>query len=132
MTNSTFRNANNSNENNASIEFKDFTVLVKQLMEAKNITRAELIEGSCLSKVTVSRILRNTNNKGSGYTPTMNVVSAICFGLKATDAEAEELLLSAFPQWKVGRKYFSKEYGIYDANSILDDNGLSPIGNTEL
>ena len=113
---------------NKDNDFKDFTTLVKDEMERKGITRAELKNNSKLSNVTIGRILKNTNNKGYGYTATIETVIAVAHGLKLSEAEAQELLCAAFPQWKVGLAYLGKRNGLDSANEILFDNGFDAIG----
>jgi DNA-binding transcriptional regulator LsrR (DeoR family) len=47
-----------------SVNLESFSDAVKRLMKEKGMTRAELIKRSGLSKYVISRILRNTNDKG--------------------------------------------------------------------
>ena len=54
-----------------------FSQCVKHLLQEKVMDQKDLAAKSCLSEATISRILRNWNDKGATYRPTEEVIVAI-------------------------------------------------------
>lgn len=109
--------------------FDDFTHAVLWRMNEKNLTQADLVKLSALSKTTISNILRNTNNKGKKYRPTPEVVMAISIGLNLSNDEYLELLYLAYPQMEHMEELLEKQFSIGEANIVLYDKGLPLLGN---
>ena len=97
-------------------------------MNVKGITQAELTRKSGLSKTTVSRICRNSNDKGSSYLPTLPIIMSISVGLQLTRAQASALLFSAFPEMALWGGFLDERMDIDQANEILHDAGLPLLG----
>lgn len=104
---------------------------VNKKMSETGINQTALIRSSQLPKTTISRICRNSNDKGSSYQATLPVVWALSIGLKLTRAEATEMLFSAFPEMELWGKFLDERLSIYDVNYILDETGLTLWGNPE-
>lgn len=98
-------------------------------MKIKEKKQSDLVNESYLSKTTVSRICRNSNDKGGTYLPTLPVVMAVCIGLKLTWVQAEELIFAAFPEMELWRSFLDNHLTIDQANEILDYYGLPLLGN---
>ena len=106
-----------------------FSAAIMQHMKNKAITQSKLVQLSRLSKTTISRVLRNTNDKGASYRPTMAIVMAISVGLKLTYQEYEELLYIAYPETGYMKEVLGRCLTVDEANEILYDNGLPLLGN---
>ena len=109
--------------------FDDFSHAVIWRMNERNITQADLVRLSALSKSTISNMLRNTNNKGKKYRPTPEVVMAVSIGLKLTYDEYLELLYLAYPSMEHIKELLDKRFSIDEANIVLYDKGLPLLGN---
>ena len=105
-----------------------FSNTVIAIAKSKNISQIELVRLSQLSPATISRIFRNSNDKGSSYEPSLQVVLAICVALGLSSKEAAEVQNAAFPEMAVCRELFGKGLNIFDVNEILDDLGLKILG----
>jgi len=92
--------------------------------------RGDLARKGQLSRATISRIFRNKNDKGSSYRPAPEVVMCICIALKLDENEMKELFLIAFPEWKCWIEISRRKLSMHDANVLLDENGLSTLGNS--
>jgi len=110
-------------------QIETFSSLVKGLLREKGWNAALLAKESNLSKTTVSRILRDSNDKGSTYQPTVNIVTAVCLAFKLDRAEWEKMILAAFPQMAVWREGFQEHLSVHDVNCRLYEQGLSLLGN---
>ena len=84
---------------------------------------------SNLSKTTVSRILRNSNDKGNTYRPTTNIVMAVCLTFKLDMTECEKLMQAAFPEVVLWREGIEKHLSVHDVNEKLYEQGLPLLGN---
>ena len=105
-----------------------FSDAVNRYLKTKRMTQADLIRKSELTRTTVSRICRNSNDKGSSYQPTDRVVMSICvaFGLNHTQtAEMFDLAFPYFPYWN---EIIEKRMDIFQANALLDEQGLPLLG----
>ena len=105
-----------------------FSDAVNRYLKTKRMTQADLIRKSQLTRTTVSRICRNSNDKGSSYQPTNRVVMSICvaFGLNHTQtAEMFDLAFPYFPYWN---EIIEKRMDIFQANALLDEQGLPLLG----
>lgn len=106
-----------------------FSNLVRGLLQEKGWNAAFLAKESNLSKTTVSRILRDSNDKGRTYQPTENIVTAVCLAFKLDTAGWGKLLLAAFPQMAIWREGFQEHLSVHDVNDRLYEQGLPLLGN---
>ncbi len=106
-----------------------FSTLVKDLLRERGWSAAFLARESNLSKTTVSRILRDSNDKGSTYQPTANIVTAVCLAFKLDIAGWEKMMMAAFPQMAVWREGFQEHLSVHDVNCRLYEEGLPLLGN---
>lgn len=95
-------------------------------MKEKKITQAELVTKSGLSRTTISRIFRDSNDKGSSYqAESLDVVNAVCIGLGIFDAGVKRAIFyAAFPQFSAWEHIDEMKMNIIDANIYLYDQGL--------
>ena len=113
-----------------SINLESFSAAVNRLMKDKEMTQADLVMQSCLSKTTISRICRNSNDKGGAYTPTEPIIMALSTAFRLSSMDAKNILLyAAFPERAFWDEFLDHHLGIYDINMILDENGLPLLGN---
>ena len=108
----------------------NFSKEVKKKAKSNGLTQARLTEKSQLSKTTIGRIYRNTNDKGGTYTPTLQVVFAVGMALQLSRDEAMELLYTAFPEMALWLQFLDDGLDFFEANEILYDLGLSTWGNS--
>ena len=111
-------------------QIKGFSEFVNETMATKAMRQSDLIASSLLSRTTISRICRNSNDKGSSYVPTLSVVMAISVGLRLNREEATELFFCAFPEMEILGCSLDKQLNICQINEILYDNGLTLLGNS--
>ena len=111
-------------------EIISFPDAVDRHLTRKNMKRGDLARKGQLSRATISRIFRNKNDKGSSYRPAPEVVMCICIALKLDENEMKELFLIAFPEWKCWIEISRRKLSMHDANVLLDENGLSTLGNS--
>jgi transcriptional regulator with XRE-family HTH domain len=116
------------NENNKR-NFNNFSEALKYFMETKHITQSDLAKTSTVSKTTISRMLRNSNDKGSTYLPSEKVIVTIGVGLGLTKAEKDELIFAAFPEKKIYEIIFNERLTLDQANELLYESGLPLLGN---
>ena len=124
-------NLSNQSQITNEKNYKDFSTIVNEHLKIKGMKQTDLMKSSYLSKTTISRICRNSNDKGAAYLPTLSVVMAISIGLNLTRAEADKLFYAAFPEMEFWGEFLDKRMDIDQANEILYDNGLSLLGNIE-
>lgn len=74
-------------------------------------------------------MLRDSNDKGSTYQPTANIVIAVCLALKLDEAEWEKMILAAFPQMAIWREGLQEHLSVHDVNCRLYEQGLPLLGN---
>jgi len=108
-----------------------FSSIVKHHLQKRGWTAAYLAQKSNLSKTTISRILRNKNDKGSSYLPTDGVVMAISLALKLSRNEWEELMLAAFPERMVWFDALDRHDSVAETNVRLYEQGLPLLGNVK-
>ena len=114
------------------INLESFSDAVTRLMNKKGMTQAELAKRSGLSKLTVSRICRNSNDKGGFYTATETVIMALSIGFQLSSEESKkELLHAAFPERAFWNDFLDNHFDIHKTNEILYDNGLPLLGKSE-
>jgi transcriptional regulator with XRE-family HTH domain len=109
---------------------KCFSDWVRDKASEKKLTQAELIISSGLSRTTINRIFRNSNDKGSAYEVTMPVVKLLSVVLALNREEATEMLFSAFPDMELWGHFLDKKLGIAEIDIILDENGFDLWGRT--
>lgn len=112
-------------------ECRTLSELVNQCLKENGETQADLVKKSSLSKTTVSRICRDSDDRGSTYRTTPAVVMALCIGLGKTGEAAQELFYAAFPEWRVWNKILKERLKIDDANMLLYEQGLPLLGNNQ-
>jgi len=101
-------------------------------MKEKEMTQADLAIHSGLSKTTISRICRNSNDKGGRYTPTEDVILALSIAFRLTSAESKKkLLYAAFPQRAYWDEFLDNRLNIFEVNIFLEENNLPIMGNME-
>jgi len=110
-------------------QFTTFSEGVKYYLKVKNMTQAELSRASLLSKTIISRICRDSNDKGSTYLPMSSVVVTVSIGLGLNISEAEDLRHAAFPERAYWPIFLENGLTIDEANEILYENGLPLLGN---
>lgn len=120
-------------EQNPQPKKENFSRLVNELMKAKKWQASDLVCKSRLSKSTVSHILNNTasrkkDGKTVPYRATDRVVTAIAIAFELDKAGWERLMDAAFPERRVWFKALEDHLDIYDANALLDENGLPLLG----
>ena len=108
-----------------------FSGAVKHYMKRYGCTQAELAKKGNLSKTTVSRICRNSNDKGSTYQPTPNAVIAVSIALGLNEEEIQALVYAAFPEWEIWHQAIKRHLNIYETNALLYENGLPLLGSNE-
>ena len=92
----------------------------------------DLADMSNLSKTTISRILRDSNDKGQTYRPTASIVSAIAIALKVGRDGWERLLDAAFPERRIYLETLDCCGDIDEANARLYEAGLPLLGNPKI
>ena len=116
-------------DNNKIDLSKNFSTVLKELMEIKNITQSELVKLTHISKGTISCMLNDTNHKGKNYLPTPIMIMTISVGIKLTPTEKNRLFYAAYPELSFLDDFLEKGLDVMEANEILDENGLSLLGN---
>lgn len=101
-----------------------FSGLIEYYRKEKGLSGAELARRSCLSQPTVSRILRNCNDKGAAYRPDENVVFLLSVGLGLDPRQYEELLRLAFPERAIWCKALEEHWSVDDLFIELYEKGL--------
>ena len=121
--------SNKPNKNNDK-RFYNLSDCVNYHMKIKNTKQSDLVNLSGLTKTTISRICRNSNDKGSAYsTKNISIIMALSIALQLTVAERNEMYIAAFPETEYWDKFLNEELNLIECNNILDDNGLAPMGN---
>lgn len=99
----------------------------------KKLSQIELADLSNLSRTTISRICRNSNDKGGFYQPkNLSIVVAVCIGLKLDKAESQELCFIAFPELRVWAYCIEHRLNIAATNIELDNSNLPLLDDTSL
>ena len=99
-------------------------------MREKGITQAALAQKSKLSKTTISRICRDSNDKGSTYqADRAGLVMAVSVGLGLSVKEKDMLMLAAFPEQAFWNDILENHMDIDDANALLYEPGYPLLGN---
>lgn len=110
-------------------EITTFSDAVNRYLEAKQMTQADLARKSQLPRTTVSRICRNSNDKGNSYQPTGRIVMSVCVALELNKSETIKMFCVAFPYLLCWEEIISKKMDIFQANMFLDEQGLPLLGN---
>ena len=125
-----------SNPEKAKITFSD---AVNKHLAKKGMTQADLMARGNLSKTTVGRICRNTNDKckdkdtgkKTPYTPTRRMAMTVCVALGLNKDEKDELMRIAFPEEEVRDEIIEKRMNIIEANIYLKERKLPALGSAE-
>lgn len=107
---------------------KSLSSLVNEMLLQKGWTQSDLARKSCLSKATVSRIVRDSNDKGETYRPKADVVMAISLAFELDRAGWERLHLAAFPEQRYWFIALDKHQNIFELNEQLHDHKLPLVG----
>lgn len=137
-----------SNSSNTTPRFDSFSKAVKHHMNTyytrigfsnlsgtrrKKLSQIELADLSNLSRTTISRICRNSNDKGGLYQPkNLSIVVAVCIGLKLDKAESQELCFIAFPELRIWAYCIEHRLNIAATNIELDNSNLPLLDDTSL
>ena len=100
-------------------------------MKKKNITQAYLIENGYFTKTTISRICRNSNDKGTSYCPTVKSIFTLGVALKLNVQEIKELMKLAYPELETYIYIIEKGLSLEKGNELLYDEGLPLLGTAE-
>lgn len=100
-------------------------------MDAKGYTQADLVRRSHLSKTTISRILRDDNDKGRTYQPKESVVVTLSLALELGIEEASTLYFTAFPERIFWPIFIDKKFSVSEANEVLYEYGLPLLDNAK-
>ena len=109
-------------------EIKTFSGAVNQYLKQKKMTQADLISKSRLPRTTISRICRDSNDKGSCYQPTDRVVMSVCVALELNQEETKEMFCLAFPYLPYWDEIIIQKMNLDQANDYLYDQGLPLLG----
>ncbi len=108
-----------------------FSLIVRHHLQKKGWKAAYLAQKSNLSKTTISRILRDRNDKGSSYLPTDSVVMSISLAFGLNRNEWEELTLAAFPERIIWLDALDHHDSVANTNVRLYEQGLPLLGNVK-
>ena len=100
-------------------------------MKTKGWNAARLAEMSNLSKTTISRIQRNSNDKGGPYNPTENAVAAIAIAFRIGQSGWRKLMFAAFPDRRIWLDSLEKGRSVIETNELLFDRGCPLLGNAK-
>jgi transcriptional regulator with XRE-family HTH domain len=109
---------------------KTFSQCVKHLLQEKVMDQKDLAAKSCLSETTISRILRDWNDKGATYHPTEEVIAAISLSFELGTEGYEILRRAAFPQVAIWQEALKDFKTVAEANEDLQKKGLPLLGST--
>ena len=107
-----------------------FSAAIKYYMRMKKISRRELQQESNLSRTTIGRMCRNSNDKGSTYRPPIQVIWAVSVGLKLTHAEMDELFRLAYPESEFMGEILDNHLTMVRADILLAENNCPLLGNS--
>jgi len=120
------------NQPEQSLGYKEtFSELVNQLLTEKGWRASFLARESGLSKTTISRMLRDDNDKKSTYQPTEKIVIAVALAFKLDRAGYERLLNAAFPERAYWLTALDTHMSVNDLNQQLYEVGLPLLENTK-
>lgn len=100
-------------------------------MRKKGWNAKYLAEKSNLSKTTISRIQRNSNDKGGPYNPTDNVVMAIAMAFRIGKSGWLKLLFAAFPDREIWLDSLKEGRDVIETNELLFEKGYPLLGNSK-
>ena len=115
-----------------SIKRETFSEIVNRLLanQTNGIENAaELAAKSNLTKVTISRVCRDSNDKGASYHPTFKTVIAVSVAFGLDSAATKKLLDVVFPELPLLKQILDQHMNIVQANELLYDNGCPLLGN---
>ena len=118
-------NSNSNQPDNHNIkDYTDFSEGVKYYLKIKKMKQSDLIRQSDLSRATINRICRNSNDNGHKYFPAIRDFLAISIGLELNNDEADKLFRVAFPEFLLLKEILNEHMTIVKANILLYENGL--------
>ena len=91
---------------------------------------ADLARKTGLSKATIHRLVTNSDNRGSTYHTTIEVVHALAIAFQLDDTEFNELFLAAFPQLSILMEARRNKWSVEYTNKVLIEKGYPPITKT--
>ncbi len=101
-----------------------FSQIMKRICYATGMNGAQIAAKCNLSKATMTRILRDKNYKGSSCKPSINVIAAICIGLKLGQEGFERLYRAAHPEIDVWKEALRSKKTVMETNEELEEKGL--------
>jgi transcriptional regulator with XRE-family HTH domain len=107
---------------------ENISIRINILREEKGMSQGKLAKISCLSKARISRICRDSNDRGGLYKATVSDVMALAIGLNLNKEEGWDLFFSAFPELELFEYLLEKKLSVEESNDILDDLGLNSLG----
>jgi transcriptional regulator with XRE-family HTH domain len=110
---------------------ENVNVWVKDKLNERRMSQAELARKSLLSASRICRICKDSNSQGSTFTITFRDVMALSFGFSLNREETTDLFFSAFPEAELWGDFLDKRMNIYEVNEVFYDNGLTLLGNSE-
>ena len=113
-------------DNNKICVWESFSDGVRKLLKIKKMKQSDLVGQSNLTRSTVNRICRNSNDNDYEYEqPNTKVFIAVCVGLKLTPAEKDKLYAVAYPEMALLDEVLEKHMDIVSAEDFLNDHGCS-------
>ena len=108
-----------------------FSQCVRHLLKENGMTAAKLARESRLSKTTISRALRDSDDRGATYRPNEKMVIAISIALKLGLDGYEALREIAFPELIVMENGLKEKKSVDEVNDELYELGLPLLANTD-
>ncbi len=103
-----------------------FSKEVRRLMKKKGVKPSDLVNRGHFTRTTISRLCRNSNDKGGDYPLSLQDITNLKTALKLTSDEAFDLLFIAFPDVKFNITVIKENMDHMAANEYLYDNN-SPL-----
>ena len=97
-------------------------------MQEKGWKQIDLAEASNLPTVTISRIVRNSNDRGGPFYLTEEIIAAIAVAFEKGEDGWRTLSDAAFPERKLWMEALRSKDNIIQLNIRLCDNGLPQLG----
>lgn len=107
---------------------RTFSQCVKRIIYQKRMTGAEFAEECHISEATVSRMIRDDNDKGATYTPSDDVIIAICLAMGLGEEGYNQLKNAADPRRAVLMQALKANLDVGETNERLYDAGLPLLG----
>ena len=113
-------------DNNKICVWESFSDGVRKLLKNKKMKQSDLVGQSNLTRSTVNRICRNSNDNDYEYEqPNTKVFIVVCVGLRLTPAEKDKLYAVAYPEMALLDEILEKRMDIVSTEDFLNDHGCS-------